>query len=92
MNRVFIFSWNRRESNPGPNKEPICFLHAYLFFNCRVPTDEKKPICTLGSVISLMFRNITQAISTRLVLHMLQIAEKNLLRNSLEQDLVLFYA
>ncbi len=35
---VFLWSW--RESNPRPNKETICFLHAYssLWFSCRGKT------------------------------------------------------
>ena len=27
------FLWSWRESNPRPNKEPKCFLHAYLYID-----------------------------------------------------------
>ena len=32
---VYILGWSRRESNPRPNMEPMCFLHAYPWHICR---------------------------------------------------------
>ena len=50
---LFIFyKWTRRGLNPRPNKEAICFLHAYLRLNFREPTRPKPPIGTLSLKIS----------------------------------------
>ena len=46
---LFIFyKWTRRGLNPRPNKEAICFLHAYLRLDFRAPTRPKPPIGTLS--------------------------------------------
>jgi len=36
-----VSSWSCGESNPGPNKQPKCFLHVYLHFSFRVWNDLK---------------------------------------------------
>jgi len=43
--------WSRGESNPGPNREPICFLHAYLIIGFRKVTGNEQPITSLVSVL-----------------------------------------
>ena len=49
---LFFYKWTRRGLNPRPNKEAICFLHAYLRLNFREPTRPKPPIGTLSLKIS----------------------------------------
>ena len=40
--RTFIL-WSWRDSNPRPNRDAICFLHAYLHFNCQERARLKTP-------------------------------------------------
>lgn len=45
--------WSRGDSNPGPNRKPICFLHAYPVFNFRAAVRNRhllpEGICSLSS-------------------------------------------
>ena len=41
--------WSWRESNPRPNRETICFLHAYFGLNFRDVTRPEPPITPLSS-------------------------------------------
>ena len=47
INLIFLWKW--RESNPRPNKEPICFLHAYLGLNFRAIARPKPPTIALSA-------------------------------------------
>lgn len=45
---AFAKVWTRRESNPRPNGETTCFLHAYLRFDFRTPARPKLPTDALS--------------------------------------------
>ena len=47
LDGVLLWSW--RESNPRPNEESMCFLHAYLRRYCREAASAKLPTATLAS-------------------------------------------
>jgi len=42
-----IFLWTWRDSNPRPNEEQICFLHAYLHLIFRLNIWLKLPLLSL---------------------------------------------
>ena len=46
------FLWRQRDSNPRPNKEPICFLHAYLGLDFRATARPKPLTIALSANIS----------------------------------------
>eukprot|EP00831_Metopus_contortus_P014187 TRINITY_DN1585_c0_g1_i1.p2 TRINITY_DN1585_c0_g1~~TRINITY_DN1585_c0_g1_i1.p2 ORF type:complete len:134 (+),score=10.36 TRINITY_DN1585_c0_g1_i1:3-404(+) len=48
---IYFFFW--RESNPRPNEETICFLHAYLCLNFRIYSRPEPLLYTLSSLVSL---------------------------------------
>ena len=42
LNLIFgISMWSCGDSNPGPNKQQKCFLHAYPLIDCRDLTGER---------------------------------------------------
>ena len=58
INLIFLWKW--RDSNPRPNKEPICFLHAYLGLNFRAIARPKPPTITLSAKISFLHRSLQE--------------------------------
>ena len=44
--------WSWRESNPRPNKEYVCFLHAYLGLHFRPMARPKPPTTGLSATLS----------------------------------------
>ena len=55
--KVPIKKWRRRESNPRPNKEPECFLHAYSAINPLAQDGHRQPNLLPQS---LNFRTLTE--------------------------------
>ena len=41
--RIYPLKWSWRESNPRPNKEHPCFLHAYSVVDCRAKQGNRHP-------------------------------------------------
>ena len=58
----YRLQWRQRDSNPRPNKEPICFLHAYLGLNFRAMARPKPPTIALSAVISFLHRSLQQPV------------------------------
>ena len=56
----FVCVWSWRELNPRPNKETICFLHAYLSLDFRATARPELPTMTLSSKTSLTARGYCQ--------------------------------
>ena len=44
--------WSWRESNPRPDKETICFLHAYFVFGFHPAAENKHPTASLSAKFS----------------------------------------
>ena len=61
--RPKLFLWSWRDSNPRPNEELICFLHAYLRLDFRVAARPKPPTTTLFPKFSSDVRDFRQTIS-----------------------------
>ncbi len=55
-------SWKWRDSNPRPNKEPICFLHAYLGLDFRATARPKPPTIALSATISFLHRSLQEPV------------------------------
>ena len=51
LNSRWFVSWSSRESNPGPNMEPICFLHAQSLIDFRQRSGKRHPSRSLASLI-----------------------------------------
>ncbi len=54
--------WSCRESNPGPNRKPISFLHAYPVIGFRDRAGNRQPTQSLSPVVSPGFRGACQTI------------------------------
>ena len=59
---IALFWWKWRESNPRPNKEPICFLHAYLGLDFRAMARPKPPTIALSAKISFWHRSLPKPV------------------------------
>ena len=55
--------WSCGDLNPGPNKELICFLHAYLRFSFSEWARPKPPTQTLASLVSDKSQSLLYPIS-----------------------------
>ena len=49
LEKCILTRWKWRDSNPRPNKEPICFLHAYLGLRFRAIARPKPPTIALSA-------------------------------------------
>ena len=54
----YRLKWRQRDSNPRPNKEPICFLHAYLGLRFRAIARPKPPTIGLSAKVSNPHRSL----------------------------------
>jgi hypothetical protein len=48
--------WSCRDSNPGPNKPPASFLHAYSNIGFRIQAGTGQPTCILSSFYLTWFQ------------------------------------
>lgn len=56
---IFIQKWRWRGSNPRPNEESICFLHAYSSLHCRVLARPGPPTSTLVCKFHAVIQTLT---------------------------------
>jgi len=75
MKRLGAIKWSWRDSNPRPNEELICFLHAYLRLDFRLNARPEPPTLSLFPLFHPEPETYSK-LSPILLYHLVRIASK----------------